>query len=121
MTGTINKTFILGNLGRDPEIHVTQSGTEIARFTVATSDRFTDKNGEKQERTEWHRVVIFGNGLINKVVKPYLNKGSRVHIQGNLRTDKYTDKNGVERYSTDIVVENLTLLDSKPSASNGKQ
>lgn len=116
MTGTINKMTILGHLGADPEIRVTQDGREIARLSVATNERYTDKDGVKQERTEWHRVVIFPEGLITKVVKPYLREGSRIFCEGTSRTDKYTDKEGVERFSTDIILQELTLLDGKPTA-----
>ena len=114
MTGTLNKTMIIGHLGSDPEIHITQDGREIARFTIATNERYTDKAGEKQERTEWHRAVVFGEGLVSKVVKPFLKQGSQVFIEGSNRTEKYTDKDGVERYSTDVVVREITLLDRKP-------
>lgn len=113
MTGTINKTTILGHLGGDPDIHVTDGGREIARFTVATNERFT-KDGEKHQHTEWHRFVIFNEGLIAKVVKPYLKKGSKVHVEGSNRTSSYTDKDGVERFGTDIIVREITLLDRKP-------
>ncbi len=115
MTGTFNKTQVLGHLGADPDIHVTDDGREIARLRIATNESFTDKNGVKRERTEWHRAVIFPEGLITKVVKPYLKSGNRVFVEGSSRTDKYTDKDGVERYSTDIVVSELTLLDGKPT------
>lgn len=113
MTGTINRIVVQGHLGRDPEIFVSDTGREIARLTIATNERFTDRNGKTQERTEWHRAVIFGEGLITQVAKPHLKKGSKVLIKGSNRTDKYTDKNGVERYSTDIIVRELTLLDPK--------
>lgn len=114
MSGTYSKTIILGHLGADPEIFTADSGKEIASLRIATNERFTDKNGEKQERTEWHRAVIFAEGLVSKVVKPYLKKGSKVLIEGSNRTESYT-KDGVERYSTDIVVHELKLLDSKKS------
>lgn len=115
MTGTINKTLVLGRLGADPEIHLTENGKEIVRLSIATNERFTDKNGEKQERTEWHRLVIFREGLIAKVVKPYLKKGSKVFAEGALRTDSFEDKQGVKRFSTDVIVRELTLLDAKQS------
>ena len=111
MTGTFNKIIIFGHLGANPDIHVTSDGREIARFNVATSDRYKDKNGEKQEHTEWHRVVAFRSGLIDSVIKPFLKKGSKVLIEGSSRTGKYTDKDGVERYSTDVIVDELTLSD----------
>lgn len=115
MTGSINKAQILGRLGQDPQIIMTQSGKEIAKFNIATSERFTDKNGEIQERTEWHRVVIFADGLVSKVVKPYLKTGSRVFVEGSNRTEKYTDKDGIDRYSTEVVVRELILVDRKQS------
>ena len=116
MTGTINKTQILGRLGADPEIRVTDDGREIARLSIATNESFTDKAGNKQERTEWHRVVIFPESLITKVVKSHLQKGNRVYVEGTSRTDKYTGKDGVERYSTEIVLKELMLLDGQPNA-----
>jgi single-strand DNA-binding protein len=116
MTGTFSKTLIIGHLGANPDIHTTGDGREIARFTVATNARFTDRNGDKQERTEWHRVVIFAEGLISGVVKPYLKKGTAVLIEGSNRTEKYTDKDGREHYGTDIVGESLTLIGNAPKA-----
>ena len=112
MTGTINKTLILGYLGSDPEIFVTDNGKEVARLSIATNDY-----DGKQSHTEWHKAVIFAPGLIDKVVKPYLTKGSRVHIEGSNRTGKFTTRDGVERSSTDVIVQELTLLDGKPQKS----
>ncbi len=114
MTGTINKTIILGHLGGNPDIRMTEGHREVARFTVATNERFT-KDGEKHQHTEWHRLVIFNEGLITNVIKPYLKKGSQVHVEGSNRTSSYTDKNGVERFGIDIIVREITLLDRKPA------
>ncbi|MBN8530378.1 MAG: single-stranded DNA-binding protein [Alphaproteobacteria bacterium] len=116
MAGSINKVILVGNLGRDPEVRTTQDGKEIANLNVATSDSWRDRNtGERRERTEWHRVVIFNDGLVT-IAKNYLRKGSKVYLEGSLQTRKWTDQAGVERYSTEIVLQgfgsNLTLLDN---------
>ncbi len=117
MAGSINKVILVGNLGKDPEIRATQDGREIANITVATSESWKDRNtGERKEKTEWHRVVIFSEGLVN-VAKNYLRKGSKVYIEGQLQTRKWTDQSGQERYSTEVVLQgfnaNLTMLDGK--------
>ncbi|MBY0354410.1 MAG: single-stranded DNA-binding protein [Rickettsiales bacterium] len=115
MAGSINKVILVGNLGRDPEIRATQDGREIANLAIATSESWKDRNtGERKEKTEWHRVVIFNDGLVN-VAKNYLHKGSKVYIEGQLQTRKWTDKDGAEKYSTEIVLQgyggSLTMLD----------
>ena len=115
MAGSVNKVILIGNLGRDPEIRRTQDGRPIANLNLATSDSWKDKaTGEKREKTEWHRVVIFSEGLC-RVVEQYLKKGSKVYLEGSLQTRKYTDKDGVEKYSTEIVLQNfnstLVMLD----------
>jgi single-strand DNA-binding protein len=115
MAGSINKVILIGNLGRDPEIRATQDGREIANLAIATSESWKDRNtGERKERTEWHRVVIFNDGLVN-VAKNYLHKGSKVYIEGQLQTRKWTDKDGQEKYSTEVVLQgyggSLTMLD----------
>ncbi len=117
MAGSINKVILVGNLGRDPEIRSTQDGREIANLAVATSESWKDRNtGERKERTEWHRVVVFSEGLVN-VIKNYLRKGSKVYLEGQLQTRKWTDQQGQERYSTEVVLQgyssNLTMLDNK--------
>lgn len=119
MAGSINKVTLIGNLGRDPEIRATKDGREIANLAIATSDTWKDKQtGERKEKTEWHRVAIFNEGLVN-VVKNYLRKGSKVYIEGSLQTRKWVDNNNQERYTTEIVLQgyngNLTMLDSKGS------
>tara|TARA_Y100000588_G_C13793156_1_gene727549 strand:- start:59 stop:529 length:471 start_codon:yes stop_codon:yes gene_type:complete len=125
MAGSINKVILVGNLGRDPEIRAMQDGREIANLTIATSENWKDKNtGERKEKTEWHRVAIFNDGLV-KVAKNYLNKGSKVYIEGQLQTRKWQDQNGQERYTTEIVLQgfngNLTMLDSRGGSGGGMQ
>jgi single-strand DNA-binding protein len=120
----VNKVIIVGNLGADPEMRHTGSGTAICSFNLATSESWTDKqSGEKQERTEWHRVKIFGR--LAEIAGEYLKKGRQVYIEGSLRTDKYTDKQGVERYSTDIIASEMQMLGgndgAKPSQSGRPQ
>ena len=111
MAGSLNKVLLIGRLGNDPEIKQMQNGKSVARLSVATSENWKDKNsGEKKEKTEWHRVVIFNEGLVN-VVQQYLKKGAQIYIEGQLSTNKYTDSNGAEKYSTQIVLQgfNSTL------------
>lgn len=117
MAGSINKVILVGNLGRDPEVRATQDGREIANLTIATSDSWKDRHsGERREKTEWHRVVIFSEGLVN-VAKNYLRKGSKVYLEGQLQTRKWTDREGAERYTTEVVLQgfgsNLTMLDAR--------
>ncbi len=121
MAGSLNKVLLIGRLGTDPEIKQMQNGKSVARLSVATSESWKDKNtGEKKEKTEWHRVVIFNEGLVG-VVQKYLKKGAQVYIEGQLNTNKYTDSNGQEKYSTQIVLQgyssSLTMLDGKNSSS----
>ncbi|MCC7260175.1 MAG: single-stranded DNA-binding protein [Alphaproteobacteria bacterium] len=117
MAGSVNKVILVGNLGKEPEIRTTQDGKEIAHLTLATSESWKDRNtGERREKTEWHRVVIFNEGLIG-VAKNYLHKGSKIYLEGALQTRKWTDKDGQEKYSTEVVLQgfgsSLTMLDSK--------
>ncbi|MGD0192291.1 MAG: single-stranded DNA-binding protein [Rhizomicrobium sp.] len=117
MAGSVNKVILVGNLGKDPETRRMPSGDPMVTFSMATSDSWRDKaTGERKERTEWHRVVIFNENLA-KVAEQYLRKGSKVYIEGQLQTRKYTDKDGQERNSTEVVVPRfrgeLTLLDSR--------
>ncbi len=116
MVSSINKVILVGNVGKDPEIRTTQDGREIASITLATSDSWKDKaSGERKERTEWHRVTIFSDGLVN-IVKNYIKKGSKLYIEGSLQTRKWVDNAGAERYTTEIVLQNfsstLLMLDS---------
>ena len=121
MAGSLNKVLLIGRLGNDPEIKQMQNGKSVARLSVATSESWKDKSsGERKEKTEWHRVVIFNEGLVG-VVQKYLKKGAQVYIEGQLNTNKYTDSNGQEKYSTQIVLQgynsSLTMLDGKNSSS----
>ena len=123
MAGSVNKVILIGNLGADPEIRRTQDGRPIANLRIATSESWRDRNsGERKEKTEWHRVVIFSEGLC-KIVEQYLKKGSKVYLEGQLQTRKYNDKDGVEKYSTEIVLQNfnstLTMLDTRSGGSGG--
>jgi len=121
MAGSLNKVLLIGRIGNDPEIKQMQNGKSVARLSVATSESWKDKNtGEKKEKTEWHRVVIFNEGLVS-VVQKYLKKGAQVYIEGQLNTNKYTDSNGQEKYSTQIVLQGynstLTMLGGKSSSA----
>ena len=114
---SVNKVTLIGNVGKDPEIRYTQSGEPIANFSLATSESWTDKSGQKQEKTEWHRVVLFGRQA--EIAGEYLKKGRSVYIEGRLQTRKYTDKDGVEKYSTEIVGDRMQLLGSREGAGGG--
>ncbi len=123
MAGSVNKVILVGNLGKDPEIRRTQDGRPIANLSVATSENWRDKaTGERKEKTEWHRVVIFNEGLC-KVAEQYLKKGAKVYIEGQLQTRKWTDQSGVEKYSTEVVLQgfnsNLTMLDGRSGGGGG--
>ncbi|HKT28488.1 single-stranded DNA-binding protein [Dyella sp.] len=118
MARGINKVILVGNLGADPEVRYTAGGTAIASLSVATSEQWTDKqSGQKQERTEWHRVKLFGR--LAEIAGEYLKKGRQVYVEGSLRTDKYTDKQGVERYSTDIIASELQMLGGMGGGEGG--
>lgn len=126
MAGSVNKVILVGNLGADPRVSNTQSGTKIVNLTVATSDRWKDKlSGDWKERTEWHRVVIF-NPQLAETAERYLHKGSKVYIEGQLQTRKWEDNSGQERYTTEVVLQNfngtLMMLDSRSGdgASSGE-
>lgn len=119
---SINKVILVGNLGQDPEIRTTQDGREIANFSIATSESWKDKTtGEKKDKTEWHRIVVFSQGLVG-IIKNYVKKGSKLYIEGQLQTRKWTDNQGIEKYTTEVVLQNynsaLQLLDSRNSASS---
>lgn len=123
MAGSVNKVILIGNLGADPEVRHTQDGRPIANLRVATSDSWRDKaTGERRERTEWHRVVIFNEGLA-KIAEQYLRKGSKVYLEGSIQTRKWEDQSGQERYTTEIVLQGfnaqLTMLDGKPRDGAG--
>jgi single-strand DNA-binding protein len=115
MAGSVNKVILIGNLGKDPEIRRTQDGRPIANLSVATSETWRDKTtGERKEKTEWHRVVIFNEGLC-KIAEQYLKKGAKVYLEGTLQTRKWQDQSGADRYSTEVVLQGfnsqLTMLD----------
>jgi single-strand DNA-binding protein len=114
---SVNKVILIGNLGRDPETRYTTDGSAVTNLNLATSETWKDKSGEKQERTEWHRVVLFGRQA--EVAGEYLKKGRSVYIEGRLQTRKYTDKDGVEKYSTEIVADRMQLLGGRDSGSGG--
>ena len=123
MAGSVNKVILVGNLGKDPEIRRTQDGRPIANLSIATSETWRDKNsGERKEKTEWHRVVVFNEGLC-KVAEQYLKKGAKVYIEGALQTRKWTDQQGAEKYSTEVVLQGfnstLTMLDGRGGGGGG--
>jgi len=123
MAGSLNKVTLIGNLGNDPEIRSMNNGGKVATLSVATTDSWKDKQtGEKREKTEWHRVVIFGDGLV-RVAENYLKKGSKVYIEGSLQTRKWQDRDGNDKYTTEVVLQGfggtLIMLDSRGSGSGG--
>ncbi len=125
MAGSVNKVILIGNLGADPEIKSFQNGGKIANIRIATSEQWKDRmSGERKERTEWHNVVINGDGLVG-VVERYLKKGSKVYIEGSLRTRKWQDRDGNDRYTTEVVVAGmggtLTMLDGAPGGGGGSR
>lgn len=120
MSRGINKVILVGSLGADPEVRYTAGGTAIASLSVATSEQWTDKqSGQKQERTEWHRVKLFGR--LAEIAGEYLKKGRQVYIEGSLRTDKYTDKQGIERYTTDIIASEMQMLGGDGGKQDGSR
>ncbi len=123
MAGSVNKVILLGNLGADPEVRTFQNGGKVCNLRIATSERWRDKNtGENREKTEWHTVAIFSEGLV-RVAEQYLKKGSSVYIEGQLQTRKWQDKDGNDRYSTEVVLQgfnsNLTMLGSRNDGGGG--
>ena len=123
MAGSVNKVILIGNLGRDPEIRQTKDGRPIANLSVATSETWKDKmSGERRKRTEWHRVVVFSEGLA-RIAEQYLKKGSKVYVEGQLQTRKWQDQNGQDRYSTEVVLQGfggvLTMLDGRREGAGG--
>tara|TARA_B100001971_G_scaffold104424_1_gene96132 strand:- start:1936 stop:2409 length:474 start_codon:yes stop_codon:yes gene_type:complete len=121
MSGSVNKVILLGNLGRDPEIRSMQSGKKMASFSIATSKRWKDRNTQEQkENTSWHNIVVFNEGLVD-VIEKYIKKGSKIYVEGELSTRKYQDKDGNDRYTTEVVLQGynstLTMLDSRNSGS----
>jgi single-strand DNA-binding protein len=123
MAGSVNKVILVGNLGKDPEVRRLTSGDPVVNLSIATSESWRDKaSGEKKEKTEWHRVVIFNKNLAD-VAEKYLKKGAKVYIEGQLQTRKWTDKDGAEKYSTEVVLQNfrgeLTMLDGRSGGGEG--
>ena len=123
MAGSVNKVILVGNLGREPEVRTTQDGAKIVNMSIATSERWKDRNtGEPREKTEWHRVVIFNENL-GRVAEQYLRKGSNVYVEGQLQTRKWTDQQGVEKYTTEVVLQRyrgeMTLLGSRGDSGAG--
>ncbi len=123
MAGSVNKVILIGNLGRDPEVRSFQNGGKVCNLRIATSETWKDKNtGERKERTEWHSVAIFQEGLV-RIAEQYLKKGSKVYIEGQLQTRKWQDKDGADRYSTEVVLQGfggtLTMLDGRGGGGGG--
>lgn len=123
MAGSVNKVILVGNLGRDPEIRFTQSGQKLANMSIATSETWRDKqSGERREKTEWHRVVVFDERLAD-IVEKYIKKGSKVYLEGALQTRKWTGNDGIEKYTTEVVLQRfsgvLTMLDSAGGGGGG--
>ena len=123
MAGSVNKVILVGNVGKDPEIRRTQDGRPIANLSLATTESWRDKNtGERKDKTEWHRVVIFNENLC-KVVEQYVKKGAKLYVEGQLQTRKWTDQSGAEKYSTEVVLQgfngSLTMLDGRQGAPGG--
>ena len=123
MAGSVNKVILVGNLGKDPEVRRMTSGDPVVNLSIATSETWRDKaSGEKKEKTEWHRVVIFNKNLA-EVAEKYLKKGAKVYVEGQLQTRKWTDKDGAEKYSTEVVLQNfrgeLTMLDGRTGGGEG--
>ena len=121
MVGSVNKVILLGNLGRDPEIRSLQTGNKMATFSLATSKRWKDKSTQEQkDKTSWHNVVVFGDGLVN-IVENYVKKGSKIYVEGELQTRKWQDQDGNDKYTTEVILQgyncNLTLLDSRNNAN----
>ena len=115
---SLNKIIIIGHLGRDPESRYMPSGEQITSISVATTESWKDKSGNKQEQTEWHRIAFFGK--LAEIAGQYLKKGSQVYVEGKLRTQKYTDKDGIERYQTNIIGDRMLMLGGKPEQSGGR-
>ena len=119
MAGSVNKVILVGNVGKDPESRSFQNGGKVVSFSVATSENWKDKNsGERKDKTEWHNIVSWNDGLNTAVIMKYLHKGSRVYVEGQIRSRQYQDKENVTRYITEIYLETLTMLDPKPASAS---
>ena len=124
MVGSVNKVILLGNLGRDPEVRSMQSGSKMASFSLATSKRWKDRaTQEQKEKTSWHNIVVFGDGLVD-IVEKYVKKGSKIYIEGELQTRKWQDQDGNDKYTTEVILQgfnsNLTLLDSRNNSQTSE-
>jgi single-strand DNA-binding protein len=115
---SVNKAILVGNLGKDPEIRYMPDGNQVAQFSIATTEKWKDKNGEAQERTDWHRIVMYRK--LAEIAAKYLKKGSSAYIEGRLSTKEYTDKEGIKRYITEIIADTMKMLGSKPTSQNGQ-
>ena len=113
----VNKAIIVGNLGADPEVRTTQSGTQVANFNVATTEQYTDQSGQRQERTEWHRIVAFGR--LGEICAQYLHKGKQVYIEGRIQTRKWTDQSGNDKWTTEIIAREMQMLGRAGDAASG--
>ena len=125
MAGSVNKVILVGNVGQDPEVRQFQNGGQVCSFSLATSENWKDKNtGERREKTEWHRISVFSEGLV-RVVQSYVKKGSKLYIEGQLETRKWQDQNGVDKYTTEVVLRGfggtLTMLDSRNGEGGGQR
>jgi len=118
MANGLNKAILIGNLGRDPEVRYTPSGVAVANFTIATSENWTSKEGQKETRTEWHRIVAFGK--LAEICGEYLSKGRQVYIEGRIQTREWEDKEGIKRYTTEIVANQMLMLGGRDTAESGR-
>jgi len=112
----LNKVMLIGHVGKDPEIRSTQGGNTVASFSIATTEKWKDKSGDKMEKTEWHNVTVFAK--LADIVSQYVKKGSKLYIEGKLQTDKYTDKEGIKRYATKVIANSMVMLDGKKDGSD---
>jgi single-strand DNA-binding protein len=123
MAGSVNKVILIGNVGKDPEIRTFGNGGKVANFSIATSENWKDKQGQRQEKTEWHNIAVFNDGLVG-VIERYVKKGSKLYIEGKLQTRKWQDRDGNDKYTTEVVLQGyggtLTMLDSRDSQGGGR-
>lgn len=124
MAGSVNKVILVGNVGKDPEIRTFGNGGKVANFSIATSENWKDKQGQRQEKTEWHNIAVFNDGLVG-VIERYVKKGSKLYIEGKLQTRKWQDRDGNDKYTTEVVLQGyggtLTMLDSRDSQDGGQR
>jgi single-strand DNA-binding protein len=117
---SVNKVILVGNLGQEPEIRALKSGSNVASFSLATSERYKDKSGQPQEKTEWHKIVCLREKLV-EVIEKYVHKGDKLYLEGKLTTRKWQDNNGIDRYTTEIILDSLTMLGGKSDSSPAQQ